>query len=254
MIAKAKVAAIRHWSSQPCGAEVGRQTEEGSAEFFHLTDKGRYRIYAPWLLPTADFARFAGMDALEVGCGMGADLRQLASAGARATGVDLVPRHLAITQRRFALAGLRVNLIRADAESLPFSNNSFDVVYSFGVLHHTSDIDGALSEIHRVLRPGGHLVLGVYHRFAYNLLAFLAREAARGHLWREPFEVTLGRMEGEGPTTLIRLSTTSELRQRLSRFSDVKISTHHLERWPLRVMRGWAERHFGWYLWAECTR
>jgi SAM-dependent methyltransferase len=228
--------------------------EEGSLEFFRLVDEDRYQRYAPWLVSTARFKRFANQDVLEVGCGLGTDLAQFALVGARVTGIDLVPRHLALTRQRFRIAGLDVRLARADAEALPFAAESFDAVYSFGVLHHTPDMNAALSEIHRVLRPGGRIIVGVYYRFAYNLLTFLVRETLRGHLWREPFRVTLGRMEGDGPTTFIHLTTRSELRDMFRRFSDVTVDGHHIQRWPFAVMHDWAERHLGWYLWAEAVR
>jgi len=245
---------VAHWDSRPCGADAGSAAEEGSAEFFRLIDLDRYQRYAPWLPGVARFERFDGQDLLEIGCGLGTDLARFAMAGARVTGIDLVPRHLALTRRRFELARLRACLTLADVERLPYPDESFDAVYSFGVLHHTPDDRAALSEIRRVLRPGGRVIIAVYHRRSYNLAIFLAREVVRGHLFREPFAVTLGRMEGVGATALVRLESPAELRRKLVGFADVRVGIHHLQRWPLRFMKRWAERRLGWYIWAEGHR
>jgi ubiquinone/menaquinone biosynthesis C-methylase UbiE len=151
----AKTAAASHWGAHPCGAAAASGAEEGSARFFDLIDTDRYQRYAPWLPEIARFERFAGQDLLEIGCGLGTDLACFARAGARVTGIDLVPRHLALTRQRFQLLGLDARLELADAERLPYPDASFDAIYSFGVLHHTPEIGSAIAEMWRVLRPGG---------------------------------------------------------------------------------------------------
>jgi ubiquinone/menaquinone biosynthesis C-methylase UbiE len=174
-LSDAKAAAIRHWDARPCGAEAAMGAAEGTREFFDLTDRDRYERYAPWLPGIARWDRFTGQDLLEVGCGTGADLARFAAAGARVSGIDLSRRHLELTRSRFDLSGLPVRLERADAERLPYRNSSFDVVYSFGVIHHTSDMAAAVHEIRRVLRPGGFAIIAVYNllfvNFALTMLA-----------------------------------------------------------------------------------
>jgi 2-polyprenyl-3-methyl-5-hydroxy-6-metoxy-1,4-benzoquinol methylase len=106
----------------------------------------------------------AGKEVLEVGCGMGTHAAMLARAGARLTTIDLTVRAIEVTKRRFDIFGLRANIQRADAESLPFADRSFDTIWSWGVIHHSWRFENCLSEIARVLRPGGHLMLMVYYR------------------------------------------------------------------------------------------
>ena len=110
------------------------------------------------------FGKFRGARLLEIGCGMGTDLLQFARGGARCTGVDLTPRSVEITRHRFRLYGMDGAFMIADGERLPFASESFDVVYSNGVLHHTPDTAGAIREVHRVLRPGGVARVMLYHR------------------------------------------------------------------------------------------
>src|SRR5258708_17977201 len=114
------------------------------------------------------FTEFAGARLLEVGCGMGTDLLQFARGGASVTGVDLTPLSIQISQQHFAVYGMRGDFAISDAEHLPFADESFDVVYSNGVLHHTPDTAGAVCEIHRVLKPGGLARVMLYYRHSAN--------------------------------------------------------------------------------------
>src|SRR5262249_13119900 len=137
---------------------------EGTREFFSAVDYDRYVSYAPWIHAAVSFQRFTGQRVLELGCGMGTDLAQFAKGGSRVIGVDLTPRHLRIAADRMRHERIEGPLIRADVEWLPFRDGCVDVVYSFGVLHHTPDIATALGESWRVLRPGGRIILALYNR------------------------------------------------------------------------------------------
>src|SRR5207253_10292090 len=96
------------------------------------------------------------------------DGAQFAKAGADYTGVDLTDAAVDLARKRFELFGLPGEFRAADAESLDFADESFDLVYSHGVLHHTPDIAAAVSEIHRVLKPRGQAIIMLYHRGSYN--------------------------------------------------------------------------------------
>jgi ubiquinone/menaquinone biosynthesis C-methylase UbiE len=128
-----------------------------------------HRYTKEWHIPdAADFAGARGLSVLEIGCGLGTDGAQFAKAGASYTGVDLTDAAIELARKRFELFGLRGELQVADAENLNFANESFEVVYSHGVLHHTPDTTHAVSEIHRVLKPGGRAIVMLYHRDSYN--------------------------------------------------------------------------------------
>ena len=106
----------------------------------------------------------AAKDVLEIGCGTGVHARLLAEAGATLSAIDLTPTAIELTRRRLELAGLTADVREADAESLPYADGSFDFVWSWGVIHHSESTERVLSEIARVLRPGGRVALMVYHR------------------------------------------------------------------------------------------
>lgn len=253
--------AIRNWEALPCGWDGGLGASEGSPEFYANVDSDRYERYAPWLPDLVRFERFSGTQLLEIGCGLETDLERFGRNGALTIGIDLVPRHLELARRRFRNSGLPVSFVRSDAERLPFGDETFDVVYSFGVLHHTSEMKLAIDEIHRVLRPGGVAIIAIYHRFSLNLVMFLVRELVQGRLFRESISRTMGRIEGGGRTgaaPLVTLTSRWRYKRMLSAFGRVAIEIRHLQmpariRLP-RLLHRALERRFGWYLVAECRK
>jgi ubiquinone/menaquinone biosynthesis C-methylase UbiE len=123
----------------------------------------RYEL-EPYIHDFACFADARDKDVLEIGVGMGVDHLEFAKASPRSlTGIDLTPRAIELTQARLGGYGLMSRLECGDAEHLPFADNSFDVVYSWGVLHHSPDTPRAIAEVSRVLRPGGVARIMIYH-------------------------------------------------------------------------------------------
>ena len=154
------------WQAHPCGTKFS-DAEIGTPEFFERIEAHRYA--KEWHIPdAADFAGAHGLRVLEIGCGLGTDGVQFAKAGADYTGVDLTDAAIELARKRFEVSGLRGELRVSDAENLDFADESFDLVYSHGVLHHTPGIARAVSEIHRVLKPGGRAIVMLYHRDSYN--------------------------------------------------------------------------------------
>src|SRR6266571_5136073 len=168
------------WQAHPCGTKF-TDAEIGTREFFDRVEQHRYE--KEWHIPdAADFAGAKGLRVLEIGCGIGTDGLQFARAGAIYTGVDLTNAAIDLARKNFDSAGLHGEFRVADAEHLDFPNQSFDIVYSHGVLHHTPDIGAAVREIHRVLKPGGRAIVMLYHRGSYNYrvgIRVLRRAGAR---------------------------------------------------------------------------
>ena len=154
------------WQEHPCGTKFA-DAEVGSRRFFEAVEEHRYRT--EWHIPeAAGFEKAKGLRVLEVGCGLGTDGARFARAGAVYTGVDLTEAAVSLARRRFELEGLKGDFRVADAEALEFADESFDLVYSHGVLHHTPDARASVAEIRRVLAPKGRAVVMLYHRDSYN--------------------------------------------------------------------------------------
>jgi ubiquinone/menaquinone biosynthesis C-methylase UbiE len=159
----AKEDVLRFWEEASCGEKLYLQGY--TREDYQKHSQRRYEL-EPDILRFGEFARFRGKKTLEIGVGLGSDHQQLAEAGAILTGIDLTPRAVGHTQRRFELFGLKSELQVGDAENLPFPDASFDAVYSWGVLHHSPDTQKAIQEVHRVLKPGGFAKIMIYHKYS----------------------------------------------------------------------------------------
>src|SRR5436190_9201447 len=154
------------WQEHPCGTKFA-DAPPGSKRFYALVEAHRYE--KEWHIPdAAGFADATDLKVLEIGCGLGTDGAQFARAGADYTGIDLTDAAVELARKRFELFHLPGTFRVADAEGLDFPDNSFDVVYSHGVLHHTPNTAGAIREVHRVLKPNGRAIVMLYHRDSYN--------------------------------------------------------------------------------------
>ena len=185
------------WQANPCGIKFADE-EPGTRRFFELVEAHRYTT--EWHIPAAaDFAGARGLKVLEIGCGLGTDGAQFAAAGADYTGVDLTDAAVDLARKRFELFHLPGKFATADAENLDFESESFDLVYSHGVLHHTPDTQKAIKEVHRVLRPGGRAIVMLYHRDSYNYrvnISILRRAGARLLKWESGIKL-VHRLTGE---------------------------------------------------------
>lgn len=250
------------WGEDPCGAEYAREHQLGTREFFESIERHRYQDYAPWMPAVMGFDQFAGKRLLEVGCGMGTDLLQFARGGAICTGADLTPRSIEITRHRFNAYDQRGSFLITDGERLPFSGESFDVVYSNGVLHHTPDTAGAIEEIHRVLMPGGIAKVMLYHRhsFAYWMVIILRHGIIGGELLRgrSPEEIMSRRVEHSehGGRPLVKVYSRRQVAELFRLFKEVNVQVRQMTRSDLpfvgrlipQRLLGTMERSFGWNL------
>lgn len=247
---------IAQWEHDPAGARDAGDAPLGSAEAFRRIETSRYREH-PWMRDVFRFECFKGARVLEVGVGLGSDHIQFARAGADVAGIDLVDSCVELTRRRLALEGLSSALAVMDAEKLDFPDSSFDVVYSFGVLHHTASAETAFREIRRVLRPGGRFIGGLYSRESLVFARLALGWALSLAFLREPLADRVSQIEysTSDARPYVRLFRREELRGALLQagFERVAIRRRHLGlgRFNRYVPRGFEEvlaRACGWYL------
>jgi len=150
--------------------------EKFSREYFREVDRRFFessRFYLPWrkypFEALVDFEGLAGMKVLEIGVGCGSHAQLLAQHAAEFVGLDITEHAVRATQARINVMGIsKASILQVDAQRMPFPDNSFDLVWSWGVIHHSADTDAVLREICRVLKPGGRMILMVYHRGWWN--------------------------------------------------------------------------------------
>ncbi|HMK96958.1 MAG TPA: methyltransferase domain-containing protein, partial [Acidimicrobiales bacterium] len=253
-----KAEVVRQWDSDPCGSQYVHNIEKHSLEWFQEAERYRYEEYAPWMPRVMEFTNWGGRRVLEVGGGMGTDLAQFALNGAVTTDCDLSTGHLELAEENFALRGLSGTFLQCDAENLPFADNSFDMVYSNGVLHHTPGTRQAIDEIHRVLRPGGRAIVMVYAEMSLHYWRVLVGDIGLRHGLLD--EISIGEimsrtveLSSTGARPLVKVYTAATLRSMFSSFDRLRITKHQLtpaER-PRRLTwlpAPWLSRLMGWNL------
>jgi 2-polyprenyl-3-methyl-5-hydroxy-6-metoxy-1,4-benzoquinol methylase len=174
----------RYWDARPCNIRHSAKPV-GSREYFDEVEARKYLV-EPHIPAFAEFERWRGKRVLEVGCGIGTDTINFARAGAQVTAVELSSKSLRIAAQRADVMGVaeRIRFVQANAEELTaaLARESYDLVYSFGVIHHTPRPDRALAEMHALAAPGGTLKLMVYHRRSWKVISIVATQG-HGRFW-----------------------------------------------------------------------
>ncbi len=242
---------IRNFWTQHVNAErvYGKTVsahERGDDQYFADLEQQRYRSHRhllPWIK-----AMTPGKTVLEIGSGVGLDSYTMASHGLAVTAVDLTQIAAHTASQRFARNNLPGQFTVADAGHLPFPDNHFDYVYSFGVLHHAADTALTIREVHRVLKPGGEARVMLYHRRSLNELVH--------RLVRVPFE------EKDALCPVVRRYTAAEVRELFHDFRSKRIHLDHLfgegygvlYRLTPRWLYSLLSRRLGWHIMISATK
>lgn len=212
------------WEDASCGERLYLAGLE-KADFVRHTQK-RYEL-EPEILEFGNFKQFNGKRVLEIGVGLGADHQQLAEAGADLFGVDLTKRALFNTTMRFKAMGLNTKLANVDAENQPFKSDSFDAVYSWGVLHVTPDTPKAIDEVYRILKPGGTAKIMIYQTYSMiGYMLWVRYALMKLKPWRSLKYIYHHYLESLGTKTY----TPKEAKVLFKKFKHVKtnvVMTHH---------------------------
>jgi ubiquinone/menaquinone biosynthesis C-methylase UbiE len=213
-----------HWEGETCGTRYSIEVDR--ERYFEEISATRYRL-EPYIPSFADFRSAKNKRVLEIGVGAGADFRSWCSFAAHVTGVDLTDNAVSLTSERLNLNSVpqsKYTLLTTDAENLPFADGSFDIVYSWGVLHHTPNTYRAFQETYRVLRPGGCIKAMIYHHPSWTgLMLYIRYALARGQIRTPIRQIIYEHLESPGT----KVYTVDEARRILGEigFSDLKLST-----------------------------
>jgi len=264
-----KSAAVNQWNATPCGStDAAVNLEKGTLEFFESIRKSRYQITDTWMKKIIPFHAGKEKKVLEIGFGMGTDLMSWAMEGAEVYGIDLTPEHHRLAGLNFKEHGLKANLQIADAANIPFPNETFDIVYSNGVLHHTPDTVCCISEAFRVLRPGGQMIFSMYRTYSafHIVIKLLVEGICKGKLRKLGYEGLMSTVErgadGIKIKPLVKTYRKTQLKHMLADFSKVKFKVGHFKREHLSKLKWlvpqaaekYLEKWLGWYLIAFATK
>jgi ubiquinone/menaquinone biosynthesis C-methylase UbiE len=174
-----------YWDRRPCNIRHSTQPV-GSREYFEEVEARKYLV-EPHIPGFAEFARWRGKRVLEIGCGIGTDTVNFARNGALVTSVDLSEKSIELAQQRIRVYGLQdqVKFYRGNAEELSglVPVEEYDLIYSFGVIHHTPHPERVLGELRKYARPGTMVKVMVYHGRSWKVLGILLGEG-RGRFWK----------------------------------------------------------------------
>jgi ubiquinone/menaquinone biosynthesis C-methylase UbiE len=263
------------WEENPCGENVlGRRLDGDHEDFFRRFDKMRYER-EKHILPCLDAIDFNNKQVLEIGLGQGADAEQIIRRGARWSGLDLTSQSVHRVRTRLQLRGLPYErLERGSALAMPFEDNSFDTVFSFGGLQCIPDLKQAQREIHRVLRPNGELIAMLYAKRSLNYLLsiqivrrlalmvlyglnYAPNELAAAHInnARKVGLFNYLRMRNfihrntDGPDNVfIHVHDLDLVRKQFSDFEITKVYKRYMHAPPLPVSWLPFEKQLGWHL------
>ena len=253
-----------YWNKSSCGTEHTDQ-KKFSQNYFQEIEFSRYKV-EPEIFAFAQFSRFYKKKILEVGVGAGTDFVQWVRSGAKAYGIDLTQEAIENVQARLELDELKAEEIRvADAENLPYQDNFFDCAYSWGVIHHSPNMERCLQELVRVTKPGGFIKLMIYNR--RSLFAFY-RYLLAGLFKGRPFQTvsTVLYNNQESPGT--KAYTKKEIKHILSKYSvhikqlKATVTSHDLLYYKSKPFRwlaycaacfcGW--NSVGWFMTIELQK
>ncbi|MEE9400039.1 MAG: class I SAM-dependent methyltransferase [Dehalococcoidales bacterium] len=250
-IRKEKESVRQYWDKTPCGTG-NIPYPDGSLEYFEAIAEKRYRL-EPFIGEYAQFDRWAGKKMLEVGCGAGTDLLRFARAGAQAVGIDLSPKSAFLAKSRLSAYNCQADVLVADAENLPFKGDEFELIYSWGVLHHTPNPERVIREIYRVTKSGGEICIMLYHRHslvAWQLYLLFGVLALRPY--RSLKDILANHHESPGT----KAYTVAEARQMFSAFKEldirVRLTPYDLRYKRNRYLPRWVgklvPKRLGWFI------
>ena len=257
-----------YWNARPCNIRHS-QKPVGTKEYFDEVEQRKYLV-EPHIPAFAEFERWQGKKVLEIGCGIGTDTMNFARAGAQVTAVDLSEQSLAVARQRAQVFGLadRIRFHQANAEELSqhVPVEAFDLIYSFGVIHHTPHPDRVLEQLRRYTHPGTELKVMVYHRHSWKVL-WIVLSYGKGRFWKLD-ELVAKYSEAQTGCPVTYAYTRRSGRRWLERagYRVTRVSADHVFPysipeyvkyryrvvWYFRWMPRWLfrafERRFGWHL------
>lgn len=253
----------QYWDANPCNIRHSK-AEIGTQEYFDQVEYRKYKV-EPHIPAFAEFPKWYNKRVLEIGCGIGTDAVNFARHGAEYTGIELSKNSLELAEKRFQIYNLVGKFYCYDAETLLSENGkvyhrpicqAFDLVYSFGVIHHTPNPQRLIDGIVKALRPGGELRMMVY-----------AHDSWKGIMIREG----LDQPESRGACPIARTYTNNEVLGLLATFNQVSIEQTHIFPYDVekyinhqyeltpwfrdmpKAMFAALERNLGWHLLVKAT-
>ena len=245
---------VRYWDSRPCNIRHSNEAI-GTRKYFDEVSAKKYYV-EPHIVNFADFQKWSGKKVLEVGCGIGTAAQTFAENGAIYDGIDISSRAIELAIQRFKVFNLQGKFIVQNCETMQ-GESVYDLVYSFGVLHHTPNIHVAIKNIWSALKPGGTFKLMLYSKHSWKSMRI-----AEG----------LDQPEAQAGCPIANTYMHDDVYKLLKNFNNVQIFQAHIFPYKINEYKSHRyikedyfecmspelftcmEKHLGWHLCITCTK
>jgi len=248
-------AVYNYWNTRPCNIKHSDKVI-GTKEYFDEVTKRKYFI-EPHIIEFAEFEKWKGKEVLEVGCGIGTAAQTFVEHGAIYTGIDISDYSIELARQRFDVNNLNGNFCQFNIENKIKNENQFDLIYSFGVLHHTPDIKKSITNCFNLLKHGGEFKLMLYAKNSFKYLQIKSG---------------LDQFEAQSDVPIANVYTNDEIFELLSEFKEIKIKQTHIFPYNIEEYKKYnyikvepfdtmspeqfkiMEDHLGWHLCISCKK
>ncbi len=252
-----------YWDRRPCNIRHSPKPI-GTREYFDEVDVRKYFV-EPHIPGFAQFDRWKGKKVLEIGCGIGTDSASFARAGAELTAVDVSPRSLEIARQRFEVYGLKARFYCGSAEELTsfLRPERFDLIYSFGVIHHTPRPDRVFAGLQNYCASHTELRVMLYSKWCWKVF-WIVMKSGRGAFWRAD-ELVRTYSEAQAGCPVTYYYSFKDVRRLMSNFEITEMRKEHIFpytiekyvnyeyvwqwyfRWMPKPLFHWLESQLGWH-------
>lgn len=241
-----------YWDNRPCNVRHSSK-EIGSKDYFDEVEAKRYFV-EPHNKEFASFETWYNKKVLEIGCGIGTDTINFARAGAKVVAIDLSEKSIEIAKKRAKVFGVDklIDFRIGSAENLEdllLSNEKFDLIYSFGVIHHTPNPENVYSKICRFLNEGGECRLMVYHKMSWKVLEILFK--SKNYFFEDIDKSIAKYSEAQAGCPVTFSYTKKEFISLLAKYGikTDKIYVRHIFPWNIEMyIKGQYEKKWYWKL------